>query len=121
MNCGLPMADCGSSTSSRRAWKWRQFAIRHPRSAIMCFLMGALFAVAPPQPASAAPLTLDDAVRLERQRNQALKVSAFTPDIARANGLTEYGRFDPALAFPRSYSEGQSPVVITPLVQSLTQ
>jgi outer membrane protein len=55
------------------------------------------------------------------QRNQALKVSAFTPDIARANVLAEYGRFDPALTFRRSYSEGEAPVTTTPLVRTLTQ
>lgn len=69
----------------------------------------------------AAPLTLDDAVTLALQRNQALKVSAFTPDIARANVLAEYGRFDPALTFRRTYSEGETLVSTAPLINSLTQ
>lgn len=70
---------------------------------------------------TAATLTLDEAIRLALQRNQALKVSAFTPDIARANLLAEYGRFDPALTFRRNYSEGEAALATTPLVRSLTQ
>lgn len=71
--------------------------------------------------ASAAQLTLDDAIRLALQRNQALKVSAFAPDIARANVLAEYGAFDPALTFRRTYREGETQVSTTPLITSLTQ
>ncbi len=70
---------------------------------------------------SAAPLTLDAAIQLALQRNQALKVSAFSPDIARANVLAEYGRFDPALTFRRTYSEGETAVTRTPLTTSLAQ
>jgi outer membrane protein len=80
-----------------------------------------LLAVALAGAAAAAPLTLDDAVRLALQRNQALRVSAFTPQIARANVLAEYGRFDPAINFRRSYAEGETPITVTPLVTSLTQ
>ena len=69
----------------------------------------------------AVPLTLDDAIRLALQKNQALKVSAFTPEIARANVLAEYGAFDPAITFRRSYREGEAPVTTTPLVRTLTQ
>ena len=71
--------------------------------------------------AAAAPLTLDDAIRLALQRNQGLKVSAFTPDIARANVLAEYGRFDPAFTFRREYSEGNRTVSLAPLTTSTTQ
>ena len=71
--------------------------------------------------AGAEPLTLDDAIRLALQKNQSLKVSAFAPDIARANVLVEYGRFDPALTFRRSYSEAEAPVTRSPLVTQLTQ
>jgi outer membrane protein TolC len=71
--------------------------------------------------AAAAPLSLDEAIRTALQKNQALKVSAFTPDIARANLLAEHGRFDPTLTFRRSYSEGEAAVTTTPLVRSLTQ
>jgi outer membrane protein TolC len=90
--------------------------IRRPSLALALGLVGLLVA-----PAAAATLTLDDAIRLALQRNQALKVSAFTPDIARANVLAEYGRFDPALTFRRTYSESETPVATTPLVNSLTQ
>jgi outer membrane protein len=71
--------------------------------------------------AHAAPLTLEEAVRLALQRNQTLKVSAFTPEIARANVLAEYGRFDPALTFRRSYSEGERNISLAPLITSTTQ
>ena len=83
--------------------------------------VGALAAIALGATLQAAPLTLDDAIRLALQRNQALKVSAFTPDIARANVLAEYGRFDPALTFRRSYSEGEATVLATPLGTAVTQ
>lgn len=68
--------------------------------------------------AAAQPLTIDDAIRLALQKNQALKVSAFTPEIARANVLTEYGRFDPALTFRRDYSVNEtSRTVLTGLIE----
>lgn len=90
-----------------------------PLAIIRAFLAGLGLVLA--AHAGAAPLSLDDAIRLALQRNQALKVSAFTPDIARANVLAESGRFDPALTFRRSYSEGEAPIATTPLVRSLTQ
>ena len=65
--------------------------------------------------ASAAPLTLDDAIRRALQNNQRLKVSAFNPQIARANVLTAAGAFDPALTFRRTKSENEVPGVLTPL------
>ncbi len=71
--------------------------------------------------ASAAPLTLDEAIVLALQKNQTLKVSAFAPDIARANVLAEYGRFDPALTFNRSYGEGDTPLSTTPLTHARVQ
>jgi outer membrane protein TolC len=87
------------------------------RAGVLAFAIGAMFAAR----AGAAVLTIDEAIRLALQKNQALKVSAFTPDIARANVLTEYGRFDPALTFQRDYREGEVPVTSTPLTTSLTQ
>ncbi len=71
--------------------------------------------------ASAAPLTLDAAIQLALQKNQALKVSEFTPEIARANVLAEYGRFDPAITFRRTYSEGESAITRTPLTVGINQ
>lgn len=93
-------------------------ALRHSlfRRALLTTLLLAF-----PFGARAAPITLDDAIRLALQKNQALKVSAYTPEIARANVLAEYGRFDPAITFRRSYSEGETPVTATPLVRSLAQ
>lgn len=71
--------------------------------------------------ASAALVTLDDAIRLALQKNQALKVSAFTPQIARANVLAETGRFDPALTFRRTYGESESPGAVMPLAATRIQ
>jgi outer membrane protein TolC len=59
-------------------------------------------------PATAAVLTLDDAIRLALERNPALKVSQFSPQIARANVLAAYGAFDPAITFERSYTESEA-------------
>jgi len=69
----------------------------------------------------AAPLALDDAVRLALQHNRSLKVSAFSPEIARANLLAESGRFDPALTFRRTYREGETALNLAPLTRALTQ
>ena len=72
--------------------------------------------------ARAAPLTLDDAIRLALEKNQRVKVSAFNPQIARANVLAAYGAFDPALTFRRTYSESDGAgTVLTPLTRSLTK
>ena len=72
--------------------------------------------------AHAAPLTLDDAIRLALQKNPALKVSAFAPQIARANVLTAAGAFDPSLNFQRTYSDSETPGAPTPLLRRpLTQ
>lgn len=72
--------------------------------------------------AAAAPLTLDDAIKLALENNPRIKVSAYSPQIARANVLTAYGTFDPTLNFRRSYSETDSPgAVATPLARSLSR
>ena len=145
MNCGLRISDCGFLQSGNRKRETgnisrqgvsglripvsglRPSAIRNPRSAIGTLLRTCALAILVPSSLAlvpflpAATLTLDDAIRLALQKNQALKVSAFTPDIARANVLAEYGRFDPALTFRRSYSENEAPGGSTPLVRALTQ
>ncbi len=59
--------------------------------------------------AAAPTLSLDEAIALALQHNQRIKVSSFSPGIGRANVLAEYGRFDPALTFNRSYSENALP------------
>jgi len=67
-------------------------------------------------------LTLDDAIQLALQNNQGIKVSAFTPQIARGNVLAEYGRFDPEIVFNRSYSEAETPgTFASPAVRPLSQ
>jgi outer membrane protein TolC len=110
---------------SRRASARRPAASRRaascPRRATarrIGLFLGA-FALAFAPRASADPLTLESAVRLALQKNQDLKVSAFAPDIARANVLAEYGKFDPTLTFRRTYSEAESAVTLSPVVTSL--
>ncbi len=93
----------------------RQSAIGNRPSAICRALLLAC-AAALGAVAHAAPLTLDDAIRFALQRNQTLKVSAFSPEIARANVLAEYGRFDPAITFARTYSEDDNLTRRNPLV-----
>ena len=83
-------------------------------------LLVALGTLTPAIPA--APLTLDSAIRLALEKNQALKVSAFSPQIARANVLTATGAFDPSLNFRRTYAESETPGAVTPLLRrGLTQ
>ena len=72
--------------------------------------------------ALATPLALDDAIQLALQHNQRIKVSEFSPQIARANVLTAYGTFDPAITFRRSYSETETPGPLAPFARrSITQ
>ncbi len=67
-------------------------------------------------------LTLDRAIALALEHNQRVKVSAFNPQIARANVLTAYGAFDPALTFRRTKSEAEGAgAVLTPLARPLTK
>jgi outer membrane protein TolC len=72
-------------------------------------------------PAPAATLTLDEAIHLALERNQQIKVDAYSNPIARADLLAAYGKFDPALTFRRSYSEDGTPFSSNPLVAQLVQ
>lgn len=54
------------------------------------------------------PLTLDSAIRLALERNPQIKVDSFDTPIARANLLAQWGQFDPALQFQRSYQTSYS-------------
>lgn len=87
--------------------------VRRPPLFALVRLLGACL-LAAAGPLGAAALTLDDAIRLALERNQALKVSAFNPQIARANLLAEYGRFDPAVVFTRTRREVESPGLFAP-------
>lgn len=75
---------------------------------------------------SAAPtslldhLTLDEAIARALRNNKRIKVSDFGRGISRANVLAEYGRFEPAITFRRSYSESELPG-ITSLTRDLTK
>ncbi|MDD2763416.1 MAG: TolC family protein [Opitutaceae bacterium] len=84
-------------SGSRSAFDTRQSALRRaclPALALVCALGG-----------RAETLTLDDAVRLALENNRSIKVDAYSRAIARANLLSAYGQFDPALNFNRSYNE----------------
>jgi outer membrane protein TolC len=95
----------------------RRSAIRRKALAALAF---ALAVVAPR--ASAVPLTVDDAIKLALQNNQRVKVSAFGPEIGKAQVTQAYGQFDPVLTFRRSYSEQETPGLIAPLItRPLTQ
>lgn len=88
-----------------------------PRLNALLLLLFASFTAA-----HASPLTLDDAIRLALQKNEALKVSAFSPQIARAQVLVAAGAFDPTLNFRRTYAETETPGAVTPLLnRGLTQ
>ena len=65
-------------------------------------------------PAPGTALTLEDAIRLALANNQRIKVSSYDPQIANANVLAAYGRFDPAFNFARSYGEAETPGTILP-------
>lgn len=69
----------------------------------------------------AEPLTVDDAIRLALEKNQRIKVSAFSRGISRANVLAEFGHFEPSITFRRSYSDDHVPVSTGPLVVQLTK
>ncbi|HNC22945.1 MAG TPA: TolC family protein [Opitutaceae bacterium] len=79
-------------------------------------------AAEPAAPDTAAPLTLEHAIELALANNQRLKVSAFGPEIARANVLAEYGHFEPTISFSRSYAETEAPgAVVAPATRALLQ
>jgi outer membrane protein len=78
-------------------------------------------AVVQPAPMPGPLLTLDDAIRLALQRNHRVRVSTFSRDIARANVLAEYGRFDPALTFRHTHAEEETPGTVSPLAASITR
>ncbi len=58
--------------------------------------------------ARAEILTLENAVRLALANNRSIKVDNYSRAIARANLLSAYGQFEPALGFERSYSQTYS-------------
>ena len=89
--------------------------------AVLTFAFGGIARAAPPALRPSNVLTLDDAIRLALVNNQRVKVSAFSPAIARARVLAEYGRFDPALTFRRSTADSATPGAVTPLVSQLTK
>lgn len=99
------------------------FSVRFLAVLTLATLLGAtaLAQTAPLAVPADEPLTLEQAIRLALVQNSAIKVQAFDPAIARANLLTSYGRFDPALTFRRSYAEDGTPFSSNPLVTQLVQ
>ncbi|MEO6876148.1 MAG: TolC family protein [Opitutaceae bacterium] len=79
---------------------------------LLTLALAALLAVA--ARAVTPALTLEGAIRLALENNQRIKVSEFGPQIAHANVLAAYGRFDPAITFNRSYGESETPGLILP-------
>ena len=77
------------------------------------FVVAAMMTVTSPLIWS-APLKLEDAVTLALKHNQRVKVSAFSPQISRANVLAAAGVFDPALTFRRTYAEDETPGGLAP-------
>lgn len=80
--------------------------------------------VAPPPPSLALAVThlsVDDAIALALEHNQRIKVTDLGRGIARANVLAEYGQFDPALTFRRSYSESELSFLTNLDVSQLTK
>lgn len=98
----------------------RVFSVRRSpvRSTLLAGVLLAWAAVAHAQ----TTLTLDDAIRLALEKNQQIKVEAFSRTIARADLLAAYGRFDPALTFSRSYDErptlASSNVIVASLIKT---
>jgi outer membrane protein TolC len=95
--------------------------VSHPLARLaLLFVSCAVLALS--APAAESVLTLDDAIRLALENNQRIKVSTYGPQIARANVLAQYGRFDPALTFNRSYGETETPgTYLVPGTRPLTQ
>jgi outer membrane protein TolC len=79
--------------------------------------------VATPSPTTGlpSPLTLDDAIRIALEHNQRVKVSSLSRDIGRANVLTAYGAFDPAITFRRTYSQANPLVSVSSIVTQFTK
>ena len=88
--------------------------IHRPFRLLPLFLLALATALAVPARADEPVLTLEEAIRLALLHNQRIKVSEFSPQIARANVLAAYGRFDPALTFNRSYGESETPGAVVP-------
>ncbi len=61
------------------------------------------------QGASAAPLTLDEAIQRALARNFELRVEALNLDVAKGNLLAEWGRYDPVLSASFTHDEDGSP------------
>jgi outer membrane protein TolC len=95
-----------------------------PRSVWALLLLASQAAVAEPTATlvSGPLLSIDEAIRLALDNNQDIKVEAYAPQIARANVLSAYGQFDPALNFGRSYSRSFGyPAFPGPLAPTLAE
>lgn len=66
-------------------------------------------------------LTLEEAIQLALKHNKQIDVGSYYVPIAKANVLTAYGQFDPALNFSRTYTEDGAPRSFNPLVQQVAE
>ena len=107
-----------TASSSREFWHRAVVYHRRPSLAPFSLALSAACVSSHPSP-SAAPLTLDDAIRLALDKNRNIKVEDFSRGIARANLLAAYGQFDPSINFARSYSESNSLLTVDPLLTQL--
>jgi outer membrane protein len=96
-----------------------QFPVSYHRPLLLALWATLLF----PAVTFAAPLTLDEAVRLALEHNPTIKVDHYSRGIARANLLAAYGHFDPVLTFQRSRSDSENPPSNTPtdLIPTITR
>ena len=109
--------------------QWLRRSWRAGRVAVIAGAVGAtttIFCAEPPPGAlpanSTAPvLTLDEAIARALRNNQRIKVSDFGRGIGRANVVAEFGHFDPAITFRRSYSESESELITVGNISALTQ
>jgi len=59
--------------------------------------------------ATAAPLSLEEAVRRALAKNYTISIGAVSPQIARAELLAAWGRFDPSIELSTFYAEDGNP------------
>lgn len=59
--------------------------------------------------AAAAPLSLEEAVHRALAKNYTISIGAVTPQIARAQLLAAWGRFDPSIELSTFYAEDGNP------------
>ncbi|MFO1446797.1 MAG: TolC family protein [Opitutaceae bacterium] len=87
------------------------FSVRPPSRILRSFCLSILCSLPILSVLSRAegPLSLDEAIRRALAKNYSISIESVTPQIARADLLAAWGRFDPKLQFTYSYSEDGNP------------